>query len=132
MNDEIKKTVKDLSSACSRLKEGTERGKTELEIDGVIQRFEFTFELLWKTLKLYLKEVGIKCYSPKECLKEAFRYGLFFEDQTFLDMLKDRNKTTHIYNEEDSRKIFNRIKSHYYPAIVKLAKELKIRIANDK
>lgn len=132
MTDETKKSFKELSSACLRLEEGSKQGKTELEIDGVIQRFEFTFELLWKTLKLYLKEMGIKCYSPKECLKEAFRHGLFIEDQIFLNMLKDRNKTTHIYNEEDSRKIFDRIKSDYYPAIDKLIKELSNRIENEE
>ena len=98
------------NEAVETLSKGIKQVKDELGEDGVIQRFEFTFELLWKTLKIFLEDKGIICRSPKDCLKNAFKYGLFTDEELFLKMLEDRNITTHIYNRKDSRKIFNRIK----------------------
>ncbi len=62
-----------LKKAFSRLKEAVNVAETELERDGVIQRFEFTFELFWKFLKKFLNYSGIDCYSPRNCIKTAFR-----------------------------------------------------------
>ena len=128
MNEEINNSVKNFSEAVSSLKYGVENAKTELEQDGVIQRFEFSFELLWKTLKIFLKDLGVICISPKECLKEAFRLGLFTEDEIFLDMLIDRNSTSHIYSKEKSREIFEKIRNTYCSAMEDLLSELIKRI----
>ena len=45
---------------------------SRIHIDTTIQRFEFTFELVWKFLKNYLQDRGLNLYYPKEILKEAF------------------------------------------------------------
>lgn len=127
MKNEIDHSIKLLSEALSRLSEGINETVNDLDEDGVIQRFEFTFELLWKTLKIFFEDHGILCKSPKDCLKAAFRYGLFEEDEVFMSMLNDRNKTSHIYNREDSRIIFLRIKNEYYSALKKLCGEIKIQ-----
>jgi len=66
------------------LREGAEEAKDELDKDGVIQRFEFTFELLWKALKIYLAYNGTEVKTPRESLKEAFRINLFDEEEIFL------------------------------------------------
>lgn len=128
MKDELKYSFENLKNAVKRLDEGVKQTKNQLDQDGVIQRFEFTFELLWKTLKLFLSSEGILINSPKEALKAAFRFGLFKNESLFLDMLDDRNQTSHIYSEDVSKKIFQRIKKNYLSPIKKLTKELGERI----
>ena len=68
----------DFENALSRLNEAlTMKSFDELEKDGVIQRFEFTFELAWKTLKDYLEDQGfIDVSSPKKVLRKAFQENL--------------------------------------------------------
>jgi nucleotidyltransferase substrate binding protein (TIGR01987 family) len=120
MKEEVKYVLDKFNDAFSRLKEGALQAKDELGKDGVIQRFEFTFELLWKSLKVFLEYEGIECRTPRECLKSAFRIGIIEDEQVFLDMLEDRNKTSHIYDKEESEKIFRRIKNDYLPQIEKV------------
>jgi len=124
MKDELGYSFKKLKEATKKLEEGIKEAKDQLDRDGVIQRFEFSFELLWKTLKLFLADEGIITRSPKEALKETFRYGLIKDENLFLDMLEDRNLTTHIYSEDISREIFYRIKDKYLKALKAVVKEL--------
>ena len=65
MKEEFEYSFEKLQEAFNRLNEGILSSKDELDKDGVIQRFEFTFELLWKTLKIYFESEGIICDTPK-------------------------------------------------------------------
>lgn len=125
MKEEIEYAMKKLNSALTRLKEGTVEARDDLDKDGVIQRFEFTFELFWKALKIYLEYKGIEAKTPRDCLKEAFRINLLEIEEIFLDMLEDRNKTSHIYDKETSKEIFERIKCIYIQSIEKVLDKLK-------
>ncbi|MEJ2613696.1 MAG: HI0074 family nucleotidyltransferase substrate-binding subunit, partial [Ignavibacteriaceae bacterium] len=89
-------------------------------------------ELLWKTLKLFLDSEGILTKSPKEALKETFKYGLIRDEELFLNMLEDRNQTSHIYSEDISKEIFTRIKNNYSNAFNILLKELSKIIDEEK
>lgn len=84
-----------------------------LALDGTIQRFEFTFEIAWKTVKAYLEDQGIVCYSPKTCLKEAFLMNWIGEEEPWLSLLQARNMTSHVYNEEIAMDIYKEIKKNY-------------------
>ena len=114
------------TTALRRLEEGirfTREDETEenlLKRDGVIQRFEFTFELLWKTLKIVLEGKGILCKAPLECLREAFRLGLIQDETAYVQMLKDRNKTSHLYSKDQADDIFENIKSIHLPKMQEL------------
>lgn len=80
--------------------------------DAAIQRFEYTFEAVWKFLKEYLKEQeGIVSNSPKGCFKEAFRVKLLTEKESvaFLEMTDSRNDTSHTYKEEVATKIYKKL-----------------------
>lgn len=103
----------DYKKALFSLKEGIAEAESELEIDGVIQRFEFTFELFWKLLKKNLEIEGIVVNSPRSALKEVYAIQFLTQEEILLKMLDDRNETTHIYNKEMSREIFLRIKEQY-------------------
>lgn len=125
MKEEVRYVLSKFNDAFSRLKEGALQAKDDLGKDGVIQRFEFTFELLWKSLKVFLEYEGIECRTPRECLKSAFRIGIIEDEEAFLDMLEDRNKTSHIYDKEESEKIFQRIRNDYIPRIEKILDKLR-------
>lgn len=127
MREEINYAIKKFRDSVESLKEGVHQAQDELDKDGVIQRFEFTFELLWKTLKMFLEGEGIECTTPKECLKSAFRVGLIENEQIALDMLEDRNKTSHTYDKEESQKIFKKIEENYFPFIQGILNKLEER-----
>ena len=125
---EVVLQVERLKSAYGRLKEAVEKVEDDLDRDGAIQRFEFTVELLWKTLKRVLAYNRVDCFSPRDCVKKAFRFGVIGDDEIILDMLEDRNRSSHIYNEEEAVRIYERISKVYVPAIEKLLKEIEERL----
>ena len=123
MKDVLEYSIKKLKAGYQRLEEGVKQSKDELDKDGVIQRFEFTFELLWKAIKLYLEHQGIIIKTPRESFMEAFRINLICDEKIFLDMLEDRKNSSHVYDKETSEKIFNRIKTIYVPEISRIIEE---------
>ena len=135
----LKEQLESLKSAFSRLKEAQEKAKSSsLEDypffrDSAIQRFEFTVEILWKTVKTFLKEIeGIECRSPKSCIRDFFSAGYLSEDEVLLllRMIDDKNLTSHTYIEEVAEEIFRRI-VEYEPLIEKIINILEERVYNE-
>lgn len=124
MKNELQIALDKLNNASNTLQEGLNEVNSQLEIDGVIQRFEYTFELAWKTLKVFLNHKEVDCQSPRDCLKTTFKQGLIPDEEVYLDMLKDRNLSSHIYNQQDALKIFENIKTQYNLAIIQLVNKL--------
>ncbi len=84
--------------------------------DASIQRFEYTFESVWKLLKVYLQsQEGIVCNSPKSCFRHAFRAGLLSMEHTevCLTMTDDRNLTSHTYIEAIAETIYQKLPVYY-------------------
>ncbi|HBE81008.1 MAG TPA: nucleotidyltransferase [Firmicutes bacterium] len=101
----------------------------DLDRDGLIQRFEFTFELAWKTLQAMFENEGlIGLNSPKTVLKEALKAGLIDDEEIWLKMLTDRNSTAHIYNERMAIEICNRIRQAHEMPLEQLAVRIEKRI----
>lgn len=92
------------------------RQEDRSNIDATIQRFEFTFELAWKFLKEFFFERGLELNYPKDVIKEAFGVGLLHDEGLWISMLRDRNLTSHTYDEKLADEIFSRIKL-YVPAL---------------
>ena len=126
-NSRWQQRLGDFENALSRLNEAlTKESFNELEKDGVIQRFEFTFELAWKTLKDYLEDQGFAdVSSPKKVLSKAFQENLFTDDALWLKMLADRNSLSHLYKKEMSEKVFENVKNDYAKALHDLSVEFK-------
>ncbi len=102
-----------------------ERKLSELEKQGLIQAFEFTHELAWKTLKDFLNDKGNKeIYGSKDAVKEAFKYNLLENGEIWMDMIKSRNKTSHTYNEETADEIIIAIVTDYYVEFERLSEKL--------
>jgi nucleotidyltransferase substrate binding protein (TIGR01987 family) len=92
--------------------------KDRSNIDATIQRFEFTIELFWKLLKAILEDKGVMVQYPKEILQEAYKGRLIHDEVSWLQMLKDRNLTSHTYDEKLADQIFHHIQS-YLPVLRK-------------
>ena len=93
--------------------------------DGAIQRFEFTAELAWKTVREYLIDEGIaEINTPKSVMKAAFAANLVDDEDGWIQILNDRNATSHIYDEDEADKIFERIRSKHIALFTKLSNTL--------
>ncbi|MGE4295341.1 MAG: nucleotidyltransferase substrate binding protein [Campylobacterales bacterium] len=98
---------------------------TMLEKDGVIQRFEFTFELAWKTLQDYLTNQGyLDIGGPRNTLRQAFADGILENGDEWMAILEDRNLMTHTYDEATSERVFERILQTYLPLLQQLSQRL--------
>ena len=100
----------------------------DILIEVASKRFEYTFETMWKVLKLYMLEIkGIECNSPLDCFKSAYQLGIIpgQYEQSFIEMVKLRNEIVHIYNEEIAIKIYNQIIPEYINAMTVVFENLK-------
>ena len=122
----------DLAKAVASLKAGLEEPATELAIDGVLHRFEFTFELMWKTIKDYLEYIGIveKTGSPREVIKSAFENALIEDGEEWIDMMLARNQLSHIYDKQMSRDIYFDIKNIYLSLLEEAEQKLPTKLDN--
>jgi nucleotidyltransferase substrate binding protein (TIGR01987 family) len=106
----------ELQNALERLREAVAQPECDLVRDAVIQRFEFTFELVWKSLKLYLERQGLDCGGPRSTFKSAFAEGLIRspeEADVWLRALEDRNLTSHAYDEALATRIYRHVVQEY-------------------
>ncbi len=81
---------------------------------GLIQTYEFTFELAWKTLKDYLEMEGFTVPSPRATLRQAFQCGYIQQGDVWLKALNDRNLTAHTYDDEIAKEVIADIQQTYY------------------
>ncbi|MCX7046839.1 MAG: HI0074 family nucleotidyltransferase substrate-binding subunit [Candidatus Sumerlaeota bacterium] len=117
-------SLKNLARALDRLGEALAAPESDsLIIDATIQRFEFTIELFWKTFRRLLLEQGIETTTPRETLEEAYAAKWFSDDELWHQMLLDRNKTSHIYDEEMARRIYENVRL-YYPEMRRIFENL--------
>lgn len=115
-------------NALSRLHEAIEEEKASKSLavrDGAIQRFEFTSELAWKTVREYLLSEGVTdINSPKKVMREAYNNDLIENTEGWLRILDDRNLTSHVYDDEDAKDIYNRIMNEHIKLFDELEKVL--------
>jgi nucleotidyltransferase substrate binding protein (TIGR01987 family) len=124
MNPDIrwKQRFQNFDRAYVLLREALEKGPSalnQLEKEGVIQRFEYTFELAWKTVKDYLEEGGVvfATATPRQVLKDAFAMKIIADGQVWIDMLDHRNLLSHTYNLASFEKAAEAIWARYLPAM---------------
>ena len=114
--ERLKERLSSARRALETLKElsGIEK-VTVIQRDAAIQRFEYTFEAVWKAGRLYLKAIeGLDIGSPKGVIRACMKTGVFNEEQTAmaLDMVDDGNQTSHTYNEDLAEKIYGRLENY--------------------
>lgn len=124
--------LNNFENAYTRLNEGIAKydEANDLTRDGLIQRFEFTFELAWKTLKAVFEDEGLMgLNSPKRVLREAFAAEVLKNEELWLSMLEDRNSMAHIYSEKVALRICSDIKGKYVPALGELLDQIRERLS---
>ncbi len=89
----------------------------KFELQGMVQCFEYTFELSWKTLKDYLSSEGIEAATPRKAIQEGFRSGMIEDGHTWIEALESRNLLAHTYNEEYVKKAEILIRNEFYPVL---------------
>lgn len=124
------------STALTRLKEAInmyKEDKNAVLLDGTIQRFEFTVELAWKTIKEYLEYEKLGEFnSPRSAIKEAYKINLIEDGEKWLNMLDDRNLTSHTYDENIAKEIYRNIITDYYNVLLNFKEKMVSVIENEK
>lgn len=115
-------------SAVVRLSEALaeyeQRPASTVVRDGVIQRFEFTFELAWKSLRAYMEDQGasVDAMFSKQVFKAAYAAELIDDPQVWLDMLNSRNITSHVYDDTQAAQVVEAIRDRYMGPLMALAR----------
>lgn len=101
------------------MEQAEEQGLTQLEKEGVIQRFEYTIELAWKTMKDYLEYQNLVFpqITPRTVIKESFAARLIKDGQAWMDALDARNRMSHTYDLAEFERVIEDIKRHYLPVV---------------
>ena len=119
-----KQRFANFKKAFLRLKGGVElsrvRALSDLEEQGLIQGFEYTFELAWKTLKDYLEHMEVVAKFPREVIKQAFQYDLIEDGDVWIDMLEKRNLMAHAYDEATAQLAYELIRNQYFGQLQKM------------
>ena len=112
--------------ALGQLKKFVQKGElNELEEQGLIQAFEYTYELAWNSLKDYLEAQGeTEIHGSRDALRLAFKRGLIEDGETWMEMIESRSLTSHTYNEEVAKQIANAVSQKYLSRFVALRKKL--------
>ncbi len=116
--------ISDLAKANKALKQAARLSPTQINKDASIQRFEFTFELCWKTMQEYIKDQGFDCKSPKSCVRKAASLDLIKKPEDWLEFLQARNLIAHTYNEKLANSVYKRA-IKFPKEVDKLLKEFK-------
>ena len=127
-----KQRFQNFSRACVLLREGVERGAllSPLEQEGVVQRFEYTLELAWKTAKDFLEAAGavISPVTPRQVFKDAFAAKILVDGHVWIAMLDHRNLLSHTYDPAVFAQAVEAITTRYLPAIIELHEFFAARI----
>ncbi|MEZ5042027.1 MAG: nucleotidyltransferase substrate binding protein [Saprospiraceae bacterium] len=98
----------------------------DIIVEGLIQRFEYTHELAWNVMKDFLESRGdTGIYGSRDATREAFQKELILDGDTWMDMIKSRNKSSHTYNEETAMEIFLKTIEAYHPCFIALQSKMQ-------
>ncbi len=101
------------------------RALSRTEEKGLIQSFEFTYEMAWNTIKDFFENQNeTNIYGSRDAIRLAFKRGLIKNGQVWMDMINSRNKTIHTYNKEMADQIASEIIRYYYSEFVTLYNKL--------
>ncbi|NQT58679.1 MAG: nucleotidyltransferase substrate binding protein [Bacteroidetes bacterium] len=113
-----KKALSQLTKAVSL---ANSRTLSELEQQGLIQSFKYTHELSWNMLRDYLCDQGIQnIHGSKDSVREAFTTGLITNGEIWMDMIRDRNRSSNTYNLETAASIAEHILNRYHSQFLQL------------
>lgn len=121
--DNFRDALAKLSEVVARLSRGE---LSELEREGTVQRFEYTWELAWKTLRDYLADNGnaVNVPSAANVIRAAFQVNLIEDGDAWIMAMKARNEMSHEYNSDAFERIVVEIKDKYLPLLISVGQKL--------
>ena len=119
--------------ALNQLQKFIDKGKlSELEQQGLIKAFEYTYELAWNVIRDYYEYQGVSgIQGSRDAFRIAFNRGLISDGENWMEMVSDRVQTVHTYIEETARRISDAIFQEYYPLFVQLRSTME-ELLSDK
>jgi len=121
-----KQRFSNFSQACAQLAEFLAQPKlNKFEKQGLIQCFEYTFELAWKTMKDYLEEQGLTITTPRMAIQAAYQVQLIDDGHVWLDALQKRNLMAHTYNEDLAQLAETLIRTQYAQMLAEFVQVLE-------
>jgi len=123
-----KQRFSNYQKALAQLQKFIDKGDlSELERQGLIKAFEYTYELAWNTLKDFLTYRGqTDIFGSRDAIRKAFTSDLIKDGEGWMDMLQSRNQTSHTYNEKTAEEIAVAVTTKYYPLFMQLKQKLTI------
>lgn len=115
--DKLKADLTLLQKALATLEIALHEPFTEIVRDAVIQRFEYTFELAWKTIQVAGDYVGTVSNSPREAVRVGFKMEWIKNPDEWFEAMEARNRTSHIYNSAIAQEVYEVAKK--FPSLVK-------------
>lgn len=110
---DLHKSLESWRKALTSLEEILKEEETVIVRDAAIKRFEYNFELTWKAIKRFSVQESEICNSPKSAFKAALKFNWIEDDDIWLDMVDDRNLTTHTYKESTADAIYHRLPLYF-------------------
>lgn len=126
-----KSSFQKLGNAINRLQEAVdhpELGTNAFIQDALMQRFEFSIEFFWKILKKILMHEGIEATIPRDIFAKAFQFSLIVDENIWIEMIEARNTISHIYDQDEARRIAEKIKTIYFPIMNAAYQNLQKRV----
>ncbi len=123
-----KQRFSNFEKALLKLSEVIEKKEilSDLEKEGLIQRFEFTHELSWQVMKDFLIYDGIQnIIGSRSTVREAFNKGIISNGEVWMEMIESRNRTSHTYLESILESEYNKITKNYYPLFIEFQIKMK-------
>lgn len=122
-----KQRFENYNKAVEQMTRFIEKGElNEMEEQGLIRSFEYTYELAWNTLKDFFEEQGeTQVMGSRDAFRLAFKRGLVEDGEIWMDMIKSRALTTHTYNEATAKAIAQSIRVEFFSQFVKLRERLE-------
>ncbi|MEO0739116.1 MAG: nucleotidyltransferase substrate binding protein [Cyanobacteria bacterium J06649_12] len=128
-----KQRFSNYEKALTQLTKFIDKGElNELEEQGLIQAFEYTHELAWNVLKDYLQYQGNQnIYGSRDATRLAFNIGLIEDGGSWMDMIKERNRTSHTYNQATAQAIAENIRGRFFSLFMELQIKMKDLLDQD-
>jgi nucleotidyltransferase substrate binding protein (TIGR01987 family) len=125
MTDYFDEKLATFEQALKTFKEALLESPSQLERDGAIQRFEYCFDLAWKTVKRYLEKRGlIDLNSPRTVFGAAYAERIIDDELLWSTIILKRNASVHTYNQKLADTLFSELPGYYY-AMYNLLQKLK-------
>lgn len=127
----FKKALTKLTEAVKYIKDSETKESSsildEILKEGLIQRFEYTHELTWNVMKDFAEYQGnFEIKGSRDATREAFKMKLISNGEVWMDMISNRNRSSHTYDEETAKEIYNKIITDYYPAFLEFSENMEI------